>query len=268
MYVEKKLSAKQLLERVRRLIRPQNIHVRKASANMKILRDVHIPVRDGSYLSANIYIPNMEGTFPVLLCLHPGRKDVLPKNGKIHFQFRLARQPGQICISDETSFEVPDPDFWVSNGYVFINIDKRGFGLSPRDEQPQMYWSKEEIEDIYDAIEWAGVQPWSNGNVGMLGVSYLAMNQYKVAEMKPPHLKAICPWEGVSDLYKDMFFYGGIPEIGFAKFVFGRVGKFGFGCDLTKIQAEHLTRDDYWKSFVPDYEKITIPILTCLNFGT
>ena len=235
---------------------------------MKIIRDVHIPVRDGSYLSANIYLPNREGVFPVILCLHPGGKDILWKNGNMLFPFRMSRQPGQISISDETSFEAPDPDFWTSNDYVVINIDKRGFGLSPRAKQPQMYWGEEEIKDCYDAVEWAGAQSWSNGNVGMLGVSYLAINQYQTAEMKPPHLKAICPWEGVSDLYKDMLFPGGVPEIGFAQFVFGRVSKIGFGGDFAKLQAEHPTRDDYWKSFVPDYQKITVPILNCLNFST
>lgn len=211
MYIEKKNSAKQLFERVGRFIRPKNIQVKKASANMKILRDVHIPVRDGSYRSANIYLPNREGFFPVILCLHPGGKDILWRNGNMLFPFRMSRQPGQISISDETSFEVTDPDFWTSNDNVVINIDKRGFGLSPRSQQTQMYWGKEEIEDCYDAVEWAGVQSWSNGNVGMLGISYLAINQYQTVEMKPPHLKAIYPWEGVSDLYKDMLFPGGIP---------------------------------------------------------
>lgn len=143
--------------------------------------------------------------------------DKLCKDGYVHIQFRFARQPGQISISDETSFEAPDPDFWVPNGYAFLNIDKRGFGISPRGDEPQMYWGEREIQDIYDAIEWAGVQDWSNGNVGMLGVSYLAMNQYRTAALQPPHLKAICPWEGVSDLYKEFFCYGGIPEEGFSR---------------------------------------------------
>ncbi len=77
--------------------------------------------------------------------------------------------------------------------------------------------------------------------------------------MNPPHLKAICPWEGVSDLYKDWFYPGGVREDGFTPFFSGRIQQFGYAMDLRKEQSDHETRDDWWKSFVPDYEKITIP---------
>jgi putative CocE/NonD family hydrolase len=53
--------------------------------------------------------------------------------------------------------------------------------------------SPQEVEDCYDLIEWAGAQDWSNGKVGMLGVSYLAWTQWKVAAACPPHLAAISP---------------------------------------------------------------------------
>ncbi len=61
----------------------------------------------------------------------------------------------------------------------------------------------------------------------MVGVSYLAINQYRTASMNPPHLKAICPWEGVSDLYKDWFFHNGVAEEGFTPFFFKRVSQMG-----------------------------------------
>ncbi len=63
-------------------------------------------------------------------------------------------------------------------------------------------------DDLFALIEWAASREWSNGNVGMVGVSALAMNQYDVASRQPPppHLKAIIPWEGTSDMYRDLFF--------------------------------------------------------------
>ncbi|MGI6590954.1 MAG: CocE/NonD family hydrolase [Eggerthellaceae bacterium] len=268
MYVNKKYRPKQLLERVQRFKRPRNIQATECSSNMVIERDVHVPMSDGSYLSANVYRPNLPGRFPVVLCLHPGGKDILWKDDQPLFPFRFARQPGHICISDETSFEAPDPNFWVPNGYTFINIDKRGFGISPKGDAPQMYWGPEEIDDICDAIEWAGEQSWSNGNVGMLGVSYLAMNQYATAARHPRHLKAIIPWEGAADLYRHLLFYGGIPEIGFANFVFGRVSQIGYGVSLKKLQEEHPTRDEFWKSLEVDFSQIDVPMLNCLNFAT
>jgi predicted acyl esterase len=268
MYVEKKNSPKQIFGKIRGLINPPNVQVKEISPSIKILRDVHIPTRDGSYLSANIYMPSQAGTFPVILALHPARKDVLCKDGYMHIQLKFARQPGKITFSDETSFESPDPNFWASNGYVVINIDKRGFGLSPKATQPQVYFGQEEIEDIYDAIEWASVQPWSSGSVGLLGVSYLAINQYKVAAMNPPHLKAIIPWEGVSDLYKDWFYPGGVQEVGFTPFLFSRLQTFGDGFDMGKEQADRPTRDKWWASFVADFEKISVPMLNCISFAS
>ena len=268
MYVEKKNSPKQILGKFRGLINPPNVQVKEISPSIKILRDVHIPTRDGSYLSANIYVPSIAGNFPVIISLHPGRKDVVCKDGYMHIQLRFARQPGMITFSDETSFEAPDPNFWASNGYVVINIDKRGFGISPKAKEPQPYLGQEEIKDLYDAVEWAGVQSWSSGNVGLLGVSYLAMNQYKVAAMQPLHLKAIIPWEGVSDLYKDWFYPGGVQEIGFSPFLFSRLRTFGDGFDMLKEQQAHPTRDAWWQSFAADYENIQVPMLNCISFAS
>jgi predicted acyl esterase len=268
MAIVKSNPPQEILGKIRRFIKPSNIMIRQATPNMEIMRDVHIPVRDNSYLSANIYMPNHSGKFPVILSLHPARKDVLCKDGYIHIQFRLARQPGQIAFSNETSFEAPDPEFWVANGYAVINIDKRGFGLSPSDDSPQVYFGQQEIEDIYDAIEWAGIQAWSNGHIGLLGVSYLAINQYRVAAMQPPHLKAICPWEGVSDLYRDWFYPGGVREEGFTPFLFSRLMTFGEGYDMREQQLAHETRDEWWQSFVADFSQIKVPMLNCISFAS
>ena len=70
--------------------------------------------------------------------------------------------------------------------------------------------SPHEVQDLYQCIEWAGTQPWSNGKVGMLGISYYASNQWRVAGLHPPHLAAIIPWEGQNDRYRDSGYHGGI----------------------------------------------------------
>ena len=91
-----------------------------------------------------------------------------------------------------------------------MRVDGRGSGKSPGQCEP---WSLAESIDFYDAIEWAAAQPWCNGNVGLSGISYFAINQWFVANHQPPSLKAIIPWEGFADLYRDALFHGGILSV-------------------------------------------------------
>jgi len=122
---------------------------------------------------------------------------------------------GKFTVSPWTSWEGPDPAFWVPNGYVIVYVDSRGFGASEGDPSTL---SQQDRDDFYDAIEWAGTQDWSNGNVGLNGVSYLAISQWVAASGNPPHLKAIIPWEGQSDSYREVLYHGGIPETNFTDF--------------------------------------------------
>ena len=80
------------------------------------------------------------------------------------------------------------------DGYACVRVDSRGAGRSPGYIDHLV--SPRETQDLYDCIEWAGAQPWCNGKVGLNGISYYAMNQWQVAALQPPHLAAICVWEG------------------------------------------------------------------------
>jgi hypothetical protein len=95
----------------------------------------------------------------------------------------------------------------VPDGYACVRVDSRGAGRSPG---PLDIFSAQETRDYYDCIEWAGTRQWSNGKVGLLGISYYAVNQWQVAALQPPHLAAICPWEGASDYYREFTHHGGI----------------------------------------------------------
>jgi putative CocE/NonD family hydrolase len=133
----------------------------------------------------------------VLLLAHPYSKDNLPRRGRtgyrVSVQYRMLRQPARVRFSSLTGWEAPDPAWWAAQGYAVVNCDLRGAGTS---EGTCAIWSGQESEDIYDLIEWAAAQPWSTGAIGMLGVSYLAISQWEAAALRPPSLKAICPWEG------------------------------------------------------------------------
>ena len=111
-------------------------------------------------------------------------------------------------------FETPDPEVWVPHGYVVVKVDSRGAGKSPGRLDVN---SPAEFRDFYDAIEWAATQPWSNGKVGLLGISYYAAGQWMIAAERPPHLAAILPWQGTYDFYRDRTRQDGIFGSGFLK---------------------------------------------------
>jgi putative CocE/NonD family hydrolase len=195
---------------------------------MTIEKDVMVTMPDGKKLACNVYRPNIAGQFPVILAMTPYGKDLAPptfnldgsvKPGSyapyIQRVYDHGLDLGHMMISLLTTWEGPDPAFWVPNNYVVIIVDRRG-GFKSEGTPPS---STGQGDDIYWMIEWAAIQPWSNGNVGMVGVSALAGNQYYTASHQPPsnHLKAIIPWESSSDGYRDSGFWGGIPETNFTK---------------------------------------------------
>jgi predicted acyl esterase len=226
-------------------------------------------MHDGVVLRLNVYRPQGEGPFPVILSAHPYGKDRLPKKKRrgwsLNVQYRIMNQPEPVRISDRTSWEAPDPVWWTAQGYAVINADTRGGGHSGGTGD---LFSDQEAHDIHELIEWAGSQPWSNGNVGMLGVSYLAISQYKVAASHPPSLKAICPWEGFTDAYRDFFTPGGVVENGFARvwlFLTKRAAR--VATDLARERRSHPLRDAWWDAITPDLAQITVPMLVCTSFS-
>jgi putative CocE/NonD family hydrolase len=155
--------------------------------------------------------------------------------------------------------------WWAQQGYAVINLDTRGGGHS---EGRGDLLSDQEADDIAQVIAWAADQPWSTGRIGMLGVSYLALSQYKVAARNPSALKAICPWEGFSDAYRDFFTPGGIVENGFARvwlFLTNRVAR--LATDLADERRKHPLHDAWWEALTPDLAEITVPVLVCTSFS-
>ena len=182
----------------------------------------------------------------------------------------------------------------MPHGYVCVRVDSRGTGRSPGHVD---HFSPRETRDFYQCIEWAGVQPWSNGNVGLNGISYYAINQWQVASLQPPHLKAMCIWEGAADWYRDMTHHGGILSTFWANWYDMQVKtvQFGLGergprsavtgalvCGDETMSDDELARnrssfgddilahpldDDYHKARSPDWDKVTVPFLSAANWG-
>ncbi len=171
---------------------------------MKVKRDVFVPTRDGTRLAVNIYYPDAEGKFPALLSYSHYGKDIqdlpIPKGTPTNFR------------TGNGGIEAGNSKYFASRGYVHVSADARGTGHS---EGAWRLATTKEQEDGYDLVEWIARQPWCNGNIGMLGMSSFAMIQYLVAAQKPPHLKAIFPFEGSTDFYRSFGYRGGIFDFGF-----------------------------------------------------
>lgn len=255
-------------QRVRAALRPP-VTVYPMPADVTKDEDVEVRMRDGVVLRLNLFRPIGDGPFPVILSAHPYGKDRVPSKKRggwsVNKQFRIVNQPEPLRFSDQTSWEAPDPVWWVQQGYAVVNLDTRGAGHS--DGRGDLL-SDQEADDIAEVISWAAEEPWSNGRVGMLGVSYLALSQYKVAALNPPALKAICPWEGFTDAYRDFFTPGGVVEDGFARvwlFLTKRVTR--MRTDLAAERRKHPLRDAWWEALTPDVSKIRVPLLVCASFS-
>ncbi len=265
---------------------------------MRIDWDVPIAMDDGLVLRADVYRPIPDGRYPVIMSYGPYAK-------WLHFEDlytdqwrRMTAEHPDITAGSTSQYqnwEVVDPEKWVPDGYVCVRVDSRGAGRSPGVLD---IWSAREATDLYRSIEWAAGQPWSTGKVGLNGISYYAMNQWQVAALRPPHLAAICVWEGAADYYRDLSHHGGILCT-FGKAWFpsqvirvqhGR-GSRGYRSRMTgdwvsgppALTEEELggTRrdfyedcvenplasDDYWRSRMPDWSKVTVPLLSSANWG-
>ena len=175
--------------------------------------DVKIPLRDGSFVYADVFRPDDDGKHPAIMSMSFYGKafyhecicndaDAMAKE-ELEDRYFSGNPDG---LQDENHETVNTVD-WVPQGYVVIRIDPRGVGRSPGLQRPL---SRQEAEDYYDAIEWAGVQPWCNGSVGLWGMSYVAMTQQNVASLQPPHLKALIAQGTDSDPYNEYLSVGGL----------------------------------------------------------
>jgi len=256
-------------ERLRGILHPPITVTEPAPGSVVSERDVAVPMRDGTILRVNVYRPPTIEPVPVIMSAHPYGKDRLPwiagRRTRFSPQYRIMHQSAPVSFSTLTGWEAPDPAWWVAQGYAVVNADLRGGGTS---DGTGSLLSDGEAEDYEDLIGWAGSQNWSTGDVGLLGVSYLAMSQYKVAGRRPPNLKAICPWEGMTDSYRDLMRPGGLDEHGFT-FVWTtmtrRVAR--LSPDIGREEQARPLRDEWWESITPDLAAIDLPMLVCTSFS-
>ena len=182
--------------------------------------DVPIAMDDGIVIRADVFRPRGEDRYPALFSYGPYAKGLTWDAGVYGDQWRALTTEHPEVLEGSTgrylSWEVADPEKWVPDGYALVRADSRGAGRSQGFLDP---FGPREHEDMYECIEWTAQQPWCTGRVGMAGISYYAITQWYAAARQPPHLAAICPWEGAGDFYRECTHHGGIPGTFFGNWV-------------------------------------------------
>ncbi|KAJ2901685.1 x-pro dipeptidyl-peptidase c-terminal non-catalytic domain-containing protein [Zalerion maritima] len=176
---------------------------------LTVYKNVSIPLKNSKLpIRANVYVPisdDPNAKYPVLATYGPYGKDI-PYAKFFPESFSEVNPEHR---SKYSSWETPDPVYWCREGYVIVRADERGLGQSPGLLDTM---SKGTSECFFDVVEWSADQPWSSGKVGLLGISYYAGSQWRVAARRPKGLAAIIPWEGMSDYYRDRCRHGGISS--------------------------------------------------------
>jgi predicted acyl esterase len=175
--------------------------------------NVGVEVRDGTTLLADVHRPDAAGRYPALIAASPYPRQIQDLGAPAGF------------------IEAGATDFWVPRGYVHVIANVRGTGGSGGSFG---FFDAAERRDMHDLVEWAAAQPWCDGNVGMIGISYFAMTQLEAAVERPPHLKAIFPVAVTSDLYEAAMHHG----LSCASFVTPFLSMLG----LTAERSDHVWR--------------------------
>ena len=225
--------------------------------------DRRVPMRDGVELSTDVWLPDAVGRFPTILIRTPYLK--------------------------APQFERYRLEYFVRHGYAVALQDVRGRGDSDGD----FHFYFGEGEDGYDTIEWIALQPWSNGDVGMSGGSYLGTVQWLAARERPPHLRCIIPTASSGRLFDEIPYLGGAFRMGWAldwlndtsarsaqrpgaagldqeailahRPLFTMDDFMGRRIPLWREFLQHNTLDEYWAPLhfeAADFRQIDIPVLT------
>lgn len=230
---------------------------------LRIDRDVAVKLRDGQTMYVDVYRGAEEtAKVPAIIAVGYAKQPMERERQGVAQSYPGGEQWGLITVSNYAKGEAPDPMYWCKHGYAVVNTDARGSYHSGG--TGQLYGSQGG-RDYADLIDFLGVQDWCNGKVGMSGNSQLATWQWMTAAQQPQHLACIAPWEGWSDLYRQIVMPGGIPEVGIRS---GAVKNWcGEGVeDVIAMLHKYPLMNAYWQDKIVPMERINVPTYVTANF--
>ncbi|QKX53737.1 uncharacterized protein TRUGW13939_00817 [Talaromyces rugulosus] len=259
-------------------------HLRRAAAGFKVMRDLHIPTRDGGSILGDVYLPLQHGRrYPVLIsCTIYGRRifysgpDLDDTDDIAAFEraeddwhstsesvpIRIPRGSWGISWETQRGFEniaTFNTFTYVPHGYAMVKIDPRGVSQTAGKRGVP----GELTNDFCDAVEWAAEQSWSNGNIALVGSSYGANVQWNVASLRPRGLKCFVPYASDIDTYRDAAYIGGIPGSHYISDWYRRVKlcspKWTDHMDLFSMMKAHPFYDALWGAMNSKLGPIDLP---------
>ena len=273
------------------------MHRSEIRDGMRIEWDAPVPMDDGLVLRADVFLPLAEGRYPAIFSYGPYGKGLAFQEGyRTAWEIMSRENPDAVSGTSNryANWEVVDPEKWVPHGYACVRVDSRGAGRSPGFLRHN---DARETRDIHLCIEWAAAQSWCSGKVGMNGISYYASNQWRAAASQPPHLAAICVWEGWCDNYRDANRHGGIittfrknwQDMQVKTVQHGQgergarsrvTGELVCGPETLSLEDLEKNRENMWQELLSrpldgpyyrertaDLSKVTVPLLSAANWG-
>lgn len=229
-----------------------NPHTYQAGPGIICEQDQAITLRDGTVIYADIYRPsNTTEKIPCIVSW--GIFGKRPAEGQD--EWKLMGVPPK-TVSEMAKFESADPGYWCRYGYAVANVDARGIGNSQGNVN---LWGTQEAQDGYDTIEWLAAQAWCNGKCTLFGNSGVCMANWKIAAMQPPHLVCLAAWEGISDLYRESYYCGGIPNPAYEANIIKEIACKTYVEDTVEMCYRYPEWNAYWADKQVKWSQIRIP---------
>jgi len=231
---------------------PLTPRVYESAPGINCYQDVACRLRDGTTIYCDIYRPaHTTEKIPVIVSW--GAYGKRPAEGQD--EWKLMGVPPR-TVSEMAKFESADPAYWCYYDYAVANVDPRGVGNS---EGNLNLWGTEDAQDGYDFIEWITAQDWCNGKATLFGNSGVCMGNWKIAAAQPPHLVCLAAWEGISDLYRESYFCGGVPNPDYEAGIINTCACPQYVEDTISMIHQYPLINEYWEDKRVRWEKIRIP---------